>query len=104
LPVSCVSAIYSLSLHDVLPILKKIELGERIVPREVLWRTAIPRMMASNNWVAAGSKTASGRAMLANDPHLEVNRLPNVWAEMVLDRKSTRLNSSHVKKSYAASC
>lgn len=67
-----------------LELLKKLELGDRIVPREVLWGTAIPRMMASNNWVIAGSKTASGRTILANDPHLEVNRLPNVWAEMVL--------------------
>lgn len=65
-------------------LLKQVELEERIVPREVLWRTAIPRTMASNNWVLAGSKTASGRPILANDPHLEVNRLPNVWAEMVL--------------------
>ena len=40
--------------------------------------------MASNNWVVAGSKTASGKPILANDPHLEVNRLPNVWCEMVL--------------------
>jgi penicillin amidase len=67
-----------------LELLKRVELQERLVPNEILWQTAIPRMMASNSWVVSGSKTASGRAILANDPHLEINRLPNVWAEMVL--------------------
>lgn len=67
-----------------LELLKMVELEERLVPNEVLWQTAIPRMMASNNWVVAGTNTASGKPVLANDPHLEINRLPNVWAEMAL--------------------
>ncbi|HEY9842580.1 MAG TPA: penicillin acylase family protein, partial [Candidatus Obscuribacterales bacterium] len=58
---------------------------ETIVPPEVRWTAALPKMVASNNWVVAGSKTRSGRAMLANDPHLEGNRLPNVWYEAVLE-------------------
>lgn len=49
------------------------------------WGIAIPRMMASNNGVISGSKTASGKPIIANDPHLEVNRLPNVWSEIVLE-------------------
>ena len=32
----------------------------------------------SNNWVVAGSKTADGRAIVANDMHLGLN-VPNVW-------------------------
>ena len=67
-------------------LLKKVTLNERIVPSK-LWGKAIPRMMASNNWVISGSKTASGRPIVANDPHLEVNRLPNVWCEIVLKSK-----------------
>lgn len=35
---------------------------------------------ASNNWVVAGSRTASGRPILANDPHLKLT-LPSVWYE-----------------------
>jgi penicillin amidase len=35
----------------------------------------------SNNWVAAGSKTKSGRPILCNDPHLGLN-LPSLWYEM----------------------
>jgi penicillin amidase len=60
---------------------EQVELGERMVPQSVKWAIAAPRMMASNNWCVSGSLTASGAAMLANDPHLEINRLPNVWVE-----------------------
>ena len=65
-------------------LLSRVKINERIVPPSLLWNIAVPRMMASNNWVVAGSKTASGRPILANDPHLEVNRLPSVWQEMSL--------------------
>ncbi len=65
-------------------LLKRVRLGERIVPPDALWAIAAPRMMASNNWVVSGRKTASGKPILANDPHLEANRLPNVWCELVL--------------------
>ncbi len=64
-------------------LLSKVKLGQRIVPEAVRWASAIPRAMASNNWVVAGNKTRSGKPMLANDPHLEVNRLPAVWYELV---------------------
>ncbi len=37
----------------------------------------------SNNWVVAGSKTASGVPILCNDPHLELS-LPSIWYEMQL--------------------
>ncbi|MBW1876000.1 MAG: penicillin acylase family protein, partial [Deltaproteobacteria bacterium] len=61
--------------------LEKVELGERMVPEAVKWGIGVPRLMASNNWCVSGSWTASGAAMLSNDPHLETNRLPNVWVE-----------------------
>jgi len=65
-------------------LLKQVKLSERIVPASVKWNSALPRLMASNNWVVSGERTASSKAMLANDPHLETNRLPNVWYEIVL--------------------
>jgi penicillin amidase len=37
----------------------------------------------SNNWAVSGAKTASGRPILANDPHLSLN-LPALWFEMQL--------------------
>ena len=46
------------------------------------WRRA-PRRGNSNNWVISGRRTASGRPLLANDPHLQVE-LPGVWYELHL--------------------
>jgi penicillin amidase len=37
----------------------------------------------SNNWILSGDRTVSGKPLLANDPHLEIN-LPPVWYEMHL--------------------
>ena len=37
----------------------------------------------SNNWAVDGTKTASGRPILCNDPHLGLN-LPSLWYEMQL--------------------
>jgi len=68
-------------------LVKKIKLQERIVSPSSLWNIAAPVMMASNNWAVSGRKTASGKPILANDPHLEINRLPNVWYEMVLKNR-----------------
>ncbi len=38
----------------------------------------------SNAWVVAGSRTTSGRPLLANDPHLNVS-LPNLWYQVHLE-------------------
>jgi penicillin amidase len=35
---------------------------------------------ASNSWVVSGARTASGRPLLANDPHLAIE-MPSVWWE-----------------------
>ena len=67
-----------------LDLVKKINLQERLVSPTALWNLAAPVAMASNNWVVSGKKTRSGKPILANDPHLEVNRLPNVWYEIAL--------------------
>jgi penicillin amidase len=42
---------------------------------------------ASNNWVLAGSRTASGKPLLANDPHLRLSA-PSLWylAHLALER------------------
>jgi penicillin amidase len=44
--------------------------------------TAFPEIgsggLGSNNWVIAGSRTASGKPLLANDPHLSLN-VPAIW-------------------------
>ncbi len=44
------------------------------------WLSADAHAM-SNSWVVHGSRTATGRPLLANDPHL-VLEMPSVWWEM----------------------
>ncbi len=45
------------------------------------------RESGSNNWVVAGSRTATGKPLLANDPHLSTS-IPSLWylAEIQGDR------------------
>jgi len=38
-------------------------------------------VLGSNNWAVAGSKTRSGKPILANDPHLKLT-LPSIWFEL----------------------
>src|SRR3712207_6855401 len=71
--------IYTLSLHDALPI---------YVARAVVWFTAARR--ASVNIGRRIVRSASRRAMRRSASNL--------------DRKSTRLNSSHANISYAVFC
>ncbi len=65
-------------------LLKKIKLNELIVPDAVKWNVGSSAFMASNNWAISGTKTKSGFPILANDPHLEINRLPSVWYEVMV--------------------
>jgi penicillin amidase len=39
---------------------------------------------ASNNWVIAGSRTSTGRPILANDPHLDLG-MPGIWFPVRLE-------------------
>jgi len=39
---------------------------------------------ASNNWAVAGSRSASGGALMAGDPHLHLT-LPAIWFQVALD-------------------
>jgi penicillin amidase len=42
-----------------------------------------PSMQGSNNWVVAGSRSVTGKPLLANDPHLRA-QTPSVWFEVHL--------------------
>jgi len=63
-------------------LIKQIQLENKIVPQEI-WNGVLPNLKASNNWVVSGKKTKSGHAMMGSDPHMEVNRLPALWYEMI---------------------
>ncbi|MCI0494411.1 penicillin acylase family protein [candidate division KSB1 bacterium] len=63
-------------------LIKQIKLINEIVPSH-LWQGVLPNLRASNNWVISGKRTKSGQPILASDPHMEVNRLPALWYEMI---------------------
>ena len=69
-------------------LIKQVEFYTKIVPDEVKWLLDVSPMMASNNWAVSGSRTESGSPILCNDPHLETNRLPNIWYEVKCKVKS----------------
>jgi len=65
-------------------LLSKVTLGERIVPDALKWLSPVPRSMASNSWIISGQRTQSKKPIMSNDLHLEINRLPAVWVEQVV--------------------
>lgn len=50
------------------------------LPAALAWLGITARPGASNSWVIAGSRTESGKPLLANDPHLNVE-MPSLWYE-----------------------
>jgi penicillin G amidase len=52
-----------------------------------------PEFNGSNNWVVSGKKTASGKPLLADDPHLSLGT-PSIWYQMHLN--APQLNVSGV--------
>jgi penicillin G amidase len=53
------------------------------LPPGLEWLSNLARPGGSNSWVLAGARTASGRPLLANDPHLAVE-MPSIWYELHL--------------------
>ncbi len=45
-------------------------------------------IVGSNNWAVSGSKTLSGKPILANDPHLKLT-LPSIWFEIQIHTPET---------------
>src|SRR5207253_9135766 len=86
------TAIYTLSLHDALPICLQ-NIGARAFVHEKL-----PALR--------GLKTAIFANVFGYTPddYAEVIRIQASQSGQFLDRKSTRLNSSHVAISYAVFC
>ena len=52
-------------------------------PAGLEWLRPTARRGGSNNWVISGRRTATGRPLLANDPHLQLE-FPGIWYEMHL--------------------
>lgn len=52
-------------------------------------------LAASNNWVISGKRTADGKAMLANDPHLAPTA-PGIWYLMHLSAPGMRVSGAAI--------
>ncbi len=65
-------------------LLKKIKFAPPIIPDATAWLSIIPRITGSNNWAVAGKLSKSGEPIICGDPHLEVNRMPALWHEVVI--------------------
>ncbi|MFW9778438.1 MAG: penicillin acylase family protein [Candidatus Heimdallarchaeota archaeon] len=68
---------------DLVSILKKTKITYPIINQHLKALSILPSAASSNNWALSPSKTASGKAMLCGDPHLEL-RLPSVWYTTIL--------------------
>ncbi|MBA1201581.1 penicillin acylase family protein [Pseudomonas capeferrum] len=55
---------------------------------------AIPQFEGSNAWVVAGNRTASGKPLLAGDPHISF-AVPAVWYEAELSAPGFHLHGYH---------
>ncbi|MCS7285849.1 MAG: penicillin acylase family protein [Anaerolineae bacterium] len=53
------------------------------IPWEALEILRMGPGLGSNNWVVSGSRTTTGRPLLANDPHLGI-QMPSIWYEIGL--------------------
>src|SRR5699024_12883652 len=88
---------YTLSLHDALPILSvlSLELGRLLVKAPTKTKIeivdAVTTVLHTNNF-----------EIVRNEEEMLVERIKIILIEQ--DRKSTRLNSSHVSISYAVFC
>src|SRR5699024_11497514 len=103
-PFSCAptARTFALSLHDALPI---SDVGDLLAHQRDLRlnRVAVARVHElaepGKRVVGVGTQNLCPRAVLVELAHLDV-----VLLDRLGDRKSTRLNSSHVSISYAVFC
>jgi penicillin amidase len=65
-------------------LLRKLKIASRLTDEALELITDLPRLAGSNAWAISPRRSATGHALLASDPHLEVNRLPAIWYEAVL--------------------
>ena len=82
------AALYELfgsRLDDVdFDLLRKVRMANNLSDDALQVLVDLPRLAGSNAWAVAPEKSSTGGAMLASDPHLEINRLPGIWYETVL--------------------
>src|SRR5579872_212552 len=66
---------------ELVDLISRVRIVDAIVPPLT---AAVPSFQCSNNWAVGPARSASGNALECHDPHLECNRLPAVWYEVLL--------------------
>ena len=66
-------------------LLRKLNISSQLSDEALELISDLPRLAGSNAWAVSPARSATGSALLAADPHLEVNRLPAIWYEAVLN-------------------
>ncbi|MCA9170682.1 MAG: penicillin acylase family protein, partial [Planctomycetales bacterium] len=65
-------------------LIRRVHMSNQLSDNALDLITDLPRLAGSNAWAVSPARSASGGALLASDPHLEINRLPAIWYEAVL--------------------
>ena len=65
-------------------LMREVQISNRLSDEALELIVDLPRLAGSNAWAVSPQRSATGHALLASDPHLEVNRLPAIWYEAVL--------------------
>ncbi|BAB75623.1 all3924 [Nostoc sp. PCC 7120 = FACHB-418] len=65
---------------EIAPVLESIK-KPMVALEKLIGHTGVG--IGSNNWVISGERTATGKPILANDPHLAV-QMPSIWYEVAL--------------------
>jgi len=65
-------------------LLRQVTMSNQLSSEALELISDLPRLAGSNAWAVSPARSATGHALLAGDPHLEVNRLPAIWYEVVL--------------------
>lgn len=64
--------------------IRRVRMSNALSDEALELLTDLPRLAGSNAWAVTPEHSATGTAILAADPHLEVNRLPAIWYESSL--------------------
>jgi penicillin G amidase len=65
-------------------LLRQVKIASQLSDEALELITDLPRLAGSNAWAVSPRRSATGSALIASDPHLEINRLPAIWYEAEL--------------------
>ena len=65
-------------------LIRQLRVSSQLSDKALELITDLPTVFGSNAWAVSPRRSATGHALLASDPHLEVNRLPAIWYEAAL--------------------